>query len=152
MGARSRAMGNGMPTMPPLEAEYAAWPTWRGSGGHRGQGPQQVTKVQALSPLTHLALKGSYAGCIDDDPTLASLVWFVLAHLTSHQADHIEGAYEIHLEDQKRHDIGLEAEVAFCGCGDTHSQILLTTTPGEPLRPYIDNSLKVLQGMGLAFL
>ena len=25
--ARSRAMGSVMPTMPPLEAEYAAWPT-----------------------------------------------------------------------------------------------------------------------------
>lgn len=28
MGARSRAMGRVIPTMPPLEAEYAAWPTW----------------------------------------------------------------------------------------------------------------------------
>ncbi len=29
IGARSRAMGRVIPTMPPLEAEYAAWPTWR---------------------------------------------------------------------------------------------------------------------------
>lgn len=28
IGARSRAMGRVIPTMPPLEAEYAAWPTW----------------------------------------------------------------------------------------------------------------------------
>jgi len=32
MGARSRAMGRVIPTMPPLEAEYAAWPTWREEG------------------------------------------------------------------------------------------------------------------------
>ena len=28
MGARSLAMGRVIPTMPPLEAEYAAWPTF----------------------------------------------------------------------------------------------------------------------------
>lgn len=33
MGARSRAMGRVIPTMPPLEAEYAAWPTYSKHGG-----------------------------------------------------------------------------------------------------------------------
>lgn len=32
MGARSRAMGRVIPTMPPFEAEYAAWPTWNKMG------------------------------------------------------------------------------------------------------------------------
>lgn len=55
-------------------------------------GLQQVTKeAQALPLFTHLAFKGSHAGGIDDDSTLASLVWLILAHLTSHKADHIEG-------------------------------------------------------------
>lgn len=63
--------------------------------------PQQVTEETRALPLpTHLALKGSHAGSVDDDATLASLVWFILSHLTSHKTDHIEGAYEIHLEDQ----------------------------------------------------
>lgn len=64
-------------------------------------GSQQVAEEAQDWPLpTHLALKGSHAGSVDDDPTLASLVWFILAHLTSRKADHIEGAYEIHLEDR----------------------------------------------------
>ncbi|EPQ09510.1 Nascent polypeptide-associated complex subunit alpha [Myotis brandtii] len=100
MGAKSRAMGSVMPTMPPLEAEYAACPTWRKSEGHRWEGPQQVTEeAQALPLLTHLALISSHAGGVNDDPTLAFLVWFILAHLTSHKADHIEGSYEIHIDN-----------------------------------------------------
>lgn len=55
-------------------------------------GPQQGTKeAQALPLSIHLAFKGSHAGGIDDDPTLASLIWLILAHRTSHKADHIEG-------------------------------------------------------------
>lgn len=92
MGARSRAMGSVIPTMPPLEAEYAACPTWRRSGGHWWEGLNKSLKeAQALPLSTHLAFKGSHTGGINNDPTLASLVWLILAHLTSHKADHIEG-------------------------------------------------------------
>lgn len=52
MGARSRAMGSVMLTMPPLEAEYAACPTWRRSGGHRGQGPNKSPRHKPC-PCSH---------------------------------------------------------------------------------------------------
>lgn len=50
---------------------------------------------------TYLALKSSHTGSVNDNSTLTSLVWFILAHHTSNQADHIESAYEIHLEDDR---------------------------------------------------
>ena len=68
-----------------------------------GRSPPVVIQLRASLPSppqsTYLALKGSHAGCVNDYSTLASLVWFILAHLPSNQADHIECAYEIHLED-----------------------------------------------------
>lgn len=53
MGARSRAMGSVMPTMPPLEAEYAACPTWRRSGGHRWEGLDKSLKRHKPCPCLH---------------------------------------------------------------------------------------------------
>lgn len=51
MGARSRAIGRVIPTMPPLEAEYAAWPTWR---------KENVQKIKlinrAINELFHLCV------------------------------------------------------------------------------------------------
>lgn len=49
--------------------------------------------------MFNLALKGSYSSSVDDDAMLASLVWFILAHLTGPQVRHIEGAREIHTEN-----------------------------------------------------
>lgn len=82
MGARSRAMGSVMATMP-LEAEHAAV--------QPGEGvevivcrPQQVRLWACLSH-SHLAPQRQPCCLADDDPNAGLLVWFVLAHLTSHQ-------------------------------------------------------------------
>lgn len=51
MGAKSRAIGRVIPTMPPLEAEYAAWPTWRKENG------QKIKLInRAINELFHLCV------------------------------------------------------------------------------------------------
>ncbi|TNN32159.1 hypothetical protein EYF80_057684 [Liparis tanakae] len=54
MGARSRAMGRVIPTMPPLEAEYAAWPTCRGARSQRVEtwSDQSDRKASSRSQVT----------------------------------------------------------------------------------------------------
>jgi hypothetical protein len=64
-----------------------------------GRSPKSHSAKSFPPPFTYLALKGSHTGSVNDNSTLASLVWFILAHLPSNQADHIESAYKIHLED-----------------------------------------------------
>lgn len=73
----------------------------KGWGTYVGDPPRSHSAKSPPPPprSTYLALKGSHTGRVNDNSTLASLVWFILAHLTSNQADHIECAYEIHLED-----------------------------------------------------
>lgn len=44
-------------------------------------------------------IKGRHIGNLNDISRLAPLVWFILAHLTSRQTDHIETAYELHIEN-----------------------------------------------------
>lgn len=44
-------------------------------------------------------IKDWHIGNLNDISRLAPLVWFILAHLTSHQTDHIESAYKLHIEN-----------------------------------------------------
>lgn len=110
------------PSTMPLMGRIYACPTWRG-GGHRGQGPQQVTRVQPC-PYSHTWPSRRSLAVLMMTPRWPP--WSGSGSGPSHQPpwDHIEGAHEIHLEDQKRR-IGLEAEVAFCGWGHSRSDHFL---------------------------
>ena len=74
--ARSRAIGRVIPTTPPLDAEYAAWPIWPVEGGDR---------------------RG-----VDDHAALAVDLGSVAAMRRGRQPDHVEGADQVDLDHPAR--------------------------------------------------
>lgn len=70
--------------------------------------------------VSNLALKGSHTGSVNDNSTLASLVWFILAHLTSNQSDYIESAYEIHIDNSLEVLQGMDLVLLFMVCLNGH--------------------------------
>lgn len=97
MGARSRAMGRVIPTMPPLEAEYAAWPTW----GKKQTVETHAKRTRALIFVCvsgDLSIKCRHASSVNDASSVTICVRLILPHLTDGEANHVEGSCDVHLQ------------------------------------------------------
>lgn len=106
MGARSRAMGRVIPTMPPFEAEYAAWPTWNKNGEGKKKkyklSDHSVISLTSVCVSNDLSVKGCHAGCVNDAASVSVCIGLVLPHLAHGKANHIKGSRDVHL--QKAHE------------------------------------------------
>lgn len=100
MGARSLAIGRVIPTIPPLEAEYAAWPTCSKNQHIKKRLNRDTTYFQMILWIVNdLSIEGCHTSGVNDASSVSVRIRLVLPHCARSEANHIKGSCYVHLQN-----------------------------------------------------